>query len=115
MASDAQAVERWLALIGGAGRIRARKMFGEYAVYCEDKVVGLICDNALFIRYTSEAEALCGPLLLETPYEGAKPHIRVDGMDTGLLTALVRRTAQAAPAPRQKRKNRRDTWPLQIR
>lgn len=24
-----------------------RKMFGEYALYCEGKVVGLVCDNSL--------------------------------------------------------------------
>ena len=29
--------------------ISARKMFGEYAFYCDGKVVGLICDDILYI------------------------------------------------------------------
>ena len=28
-----------------AGNISYRKMFGEYAIYCDGKVLGLICDN----------------------------------------------------------------------
>ena len=117
MASDIQTVERYLALIRGAGEVWARKMFGEYAVYCDGKVVGLICDNALFIKYTSGAETLCGPLQLAPPYEGTKPHIRVaPGMDAAMLTALVRHTAQVLPAPKKKRKKaQREKWPLQTR
>ena len=32
----------------GAGEVAARKMFGEYGLYCDGKVIGLICDNQLF-------------------------------------------------------------------
>lgn len=42
MASDLEFVEYVCDRIGGAARIAARKMFGEYAVYCEGKVVALI-------------------------------------------------------------------------
>ena len=37
--------------------IRARKMFGEYALYCGDKVVALVCDDQLFVKITEPGKA----------------------------------------------------------
>lgn len=117
MASDAQVVERYVAMLGGAGQVWARKMFGEYAVYCDGKVVGLVCDNTLFLKYTERAEPLCGPVVLAPPYEGARPHILVTPQMQGpLLVELVRQTAQVVPAPQKRRKRAgREKWPLQTR
>ena len=42
----------------GAGEVAARKMFGEYGLYCDGKVIGLICDNQLFIKRTEAGAAL---------------------------------------------------------
>ena len=39
-----------------AGSITYKKMFGEYAVYCDGKVLGLICDNQVYIKPTSAAD-----------------------------------------------------------
>lgn len=36
-------------------RISYRKMFGEYALYLDGKVVALACDNSLFIKPTRAA------------------------------------------------------------
>jgi DNA transformation protein and related proteins len=49
MASDAKFVEYVCDRIDGAGQISFRKMFGEYAIYCDAKVVALVCDNQLFV------------------------------------------------------------------
>ena len=35
-----------------------RKMFGEYALYFDDKVVGLICDNTLFLKITKGGQEI---------------------------------------------------------
>lgn len=32
--------------------ITTRRMFGEYALYTSGKVVGLVCDDVLFIKIT---------------------------------------------------------------
>ena len=32
--------------------VRARKMFGEYALYLDEKVVALVCDDQLFLKPT---------------------------------------------------------------
>jgi hypothetical protein len=34
----------------GIQSIKYRKMFGEYAIYVDTKVVALVCDNTLFIK-----------------------------------------------------------------
>jgi hypothetical protein len=52
MASDLGFVEYVCDQMRDAGRVRFRKMFGEFAVYCDDKVVALVCDDQLFVKPT---------------------------------------------------------------
>jgi DNA transformation protein len=84
--------------------IRAQKMFGEYALYYDEKVVGLVCDDQLFIKITPAGKALVGDEFEEgEPYPGAKPALRVgpDHLeDHERLSALVRVTADALPTSR---------------
>jgi hypothetical protein len=44
MASDLGFVEYVSDRLRDAGRVRSRKMFGESAIYCDVKVVGLVCE-----------------------------------------------------------------------
>lgn len=46
MASDASFVEFVVGQARAAGRVESRKMLGEHAVYCDGKVVMLVCDTA---------------------------------------------------------------------
>lgn len=41
MATQESTVKYIVAQVTNAGRIRSRKMFGEYALYCDDKVVAI--------------------------------------------------------------------------
>jgi len=45
-------------------------MFGEAAVYLEDKVVGLICDNQVFIKPTEQGRAKIGVPVESPPFPG---------------------------------------------
>ena len=91
----------------GVPAVSARKMFGEYAVYCGDKVVALVCDDQLFVKITEPGKALVGKRYAEgTAYPGAKPSILVsahDLEDDERLSELIRATAAALPAPRPKK------------
>ena len=60
MASDPNFVEYVCYQIGRAGAITHRRMFGEYAVYYDGKVVALVCDNQFFIKPTNAARAFMG-------------------------------------------------------
>ena len=53
---------------------RVRAMFGEYALYYDNVVVGLVCDNTLFIKITDGIKCLLGEEMETAPaYPGAKP------------------------------------------
>lgn len=105
MASDLAFIEYACDQLGGAGRITYRKMFGEAAVYCEGKVVALICDNQLFVKPTQAGRAHIGKPVEAPPYPGAKPHFLIDaGLDDrDWLTGLIRSTYAELPAPKPKK------------
>jgi len=89
----------------GAGDISSKRMFGEAAVYLRDKVVGLVCDNQLFIKSTSPGRATLGAPIEAPPYPGASNwFLMADLDDPEFLADLVRITADALPAPKIKAK-----------
>ena len=101
MASDIGFVEYVCEQIGGAGQGSHRRMFGEFAVYCDGKVVALVCDNQFFLKPTEAGKALLDQVKEAPPYPGAKPYYLIDALldDAEAAAALVRATAAALPAP----------------
>ena len=91
-----------------AGAITARKMFGEYAVYLDGKVIALVCDNQLFMKPTDAGRAFIGSPTEAPPYPGAKPHFLIDEQldDQEWLAELARLTADALPTPKPKKSKR---------
>lgn len=89
--------------------VRARKMFGEYALYFQDKVVALVCDDQVFLKITPSGRNLLGEGAPEGfPYPGAKPAFLLgsDSIDDSeALCRLVRSTAVDLPvtAPRKRK------------
>ena len=53
-------------------RCAARKMFGEYALYLDGKVVALVCDDQLFLKPTPGRWPCCPTARPAPPYPGAK-------------------------------------------
>lgn len=104
MASDISFVEYVIEQASGAGKITCKKMFGEYGIYCNDKIVGVICDNILYIKKTQAGAAVCPKLEECSPYDGAKPHFVFDDVDDKSLTRFIRATCDELPAPKPKKK-----------
>lgn len=104
MASDLDFVEFVCEQIRGAGQVSHRRMFGEFAVYCDGKVVGFVCDNQFFLKPTSVGKALLERVKEAPPYPGAKPYYLLDAQldEAELAAAIVRATADALPAPKLK-------------
>lgn len=109
MSSDTAFVEYVCDQISGAGRITYRKMFGEYAIYCEDRVVALVCDNQFFVKPTTGGRALIGTVTEGLPYPGAKPYFLIGDVldDREWVTQLVRVTAREVPPPKPKKPKRK--------
>ncbi len=92
--------------VADAGVIRSRKMFGEYALYCNDKVVALICDDKLFVKPTDAGKQFAKSLEEAPPYPGSKPFWLVEEdrwEDKEWLTELIRITAAELPVPKPKK------------
>lgn len=96
--------------IASAGAIRSRAMFGEYAIYCDEKVVALVCDDKLFVKPTIEGKDFAGPLEEAPPYPGSKPFLLIEEdrwEDQSWITELVRITAAALPVPKPKKSKKK--------
>jgi DNA transformation protein and related proteins len=108
MASDHAFVQHVCDQLRGVGDLSYRKMFGEYALYVGGKVVGLVCDNQLFLKPTDAGRALLGTPVEGPPYPGAKPHFVLDEHldNPELLTSLF--VATEAVLPRAKAKSNKD-------
>ncbi|MES3017992.1 MAG: TfoX/Sxy family protein [Bacteroidota bacterium] len=106
MASDQNFVDFVLEQIKSAGEITAKKMFGEYGLYADEKLFGLICDNKLFIKPTTSGRAFIGDVVEAPPYEGAKPIFLIEEKieDSDWLSELVRISVKELPAPKPKKK-----------
>ena len=58
----------------GAGEIAVKKMMGDYCIYCNGVLFGLICDNNLYIKQTDAGEAVLDEVVLRPPYPSARDH-----------------------------------------
>jgi DNA transformation protein len=79
-------------------------MFGEYGIYCDDKVVALVCDNQLFLKITEPGRDVVKEQVLGAPYPGAKDSFVIsqeDWDDATYLSQLARVTADALPMPKR--------------
>ena len=106
MASDRDFVDFVVEQMGDAGSISQRKMFGEYAIYCDGKVVALVCDNQLFVKPTENGRAYIEDVVEAAPYPGAKAHFLIESAfeDRQWLSGLIRVTGEELPVPAPKRR-----------
>ena len=103
MATDRRTVDYLVDQMATAGAVTARPMFGEYGVYCDGKMIGIIGDEQLFIKPTVGGRALASDAKEASPYPGAKRHLLIDAdrwEDREWLADLVRVTAVELPAPK---------------
>lgn len=105
MATQPETIEFLLDKLRNPVRFSVRKMFGEYALYVDGKVVGFVCDDLLYIKIlpaSRELEPLC-----ETgyPYPGAKLYYVVEEVQLSTIENLVDilfRLADTIPAKKAK-------------
>jgi TfoX/Sxy family transcriptional regulator of competence genes len=104
MATDASFLEYITETAHLAG-LTYRKMFGEYALYLDGKVVAFACDNSLFIKPSQAAARLAPGLPRRPPYPGAKDYPVADELldDPEALRRLIVETAVLMPPPKEKK------------
>lgn len=109
MATDKSFIEFIVDQMKQAGLISHKKMFGEYAVYCDGKVVALVCDNQLFVKPTQGGRAYIGDPVEAAPYPGAKPYFLIEEAfeDREWIGGLIRMTAEELPIPVPKKRRKK--------
>lgn len=106
MGSDINFIKFIVDQIADSGSIRYRKMFGEYAIYCNDKVVALICDDRLFVKPTQAGRSFISIVVEAPAYSGAKPSFLIEDQleDREWLSELIVLTEKELPEPKPKKK-----------
>lgn len=104
MNSDMDLVEFIVDQIEDAGEISYKKMFGEYAIYCDEKVVALVCDERLFVKPTEAGRAFIKDLIEAPPYPGAKRYFLIEDRieNREWMSDLIKMTAAELPMPKTK-------------
>ena len=83
-------------------------MFGEYGLYCDGKMVAMVCDDRLFVKPTTRGRALAIDTEEAPPYLSAKPCLLIAPErweDGEWLGELFRASAAELPFPKVRSKN----------
>ena len=106
MASDRSFVDFVIDQVKGNGEVTAKKMFGEYAIYADGKMFGLVCNNKLFVKPTDAGRSYIGHPTEAPPYEGAKDSFLIEDKveDSAWLSELVKVSLLELPKPKKKKK-----------
>ena len=110
MATSAQTIEYVEDQLAGLD-VRTARMFGEYCVYVDGKVVAFVCDDTLFIKPSPVDPALLVGTEPGHPYPGSKEYHSVPGdllENADWVREAIQATADALPAPTQKKNNRKE-------
>jgi DNA transformation protein len=103
VASSRSVIDHLLTQLGREAT--ARPMFGEYGIYLNGTLIGLVCDDRFFLKPTDAGSQVIGEHERDSPYPGAKPAIIVPEdlwEERALLKRLVVTTANAlADAPKR--------------
>ncbi len=107
MSSSADFVQYVIDQCSGAGEVMAKKMFGEYGLYCNGTFFGVVCDDKLYVKVTEGGRKVMPDAELRPAYEGARPSILVANPDDcAAVVALVRATCAELEAKTSKKRPR---------
>ena len=90
--------------IKDAGTVRARKMFGDWMIYVDEKPVIIACDNVCFIKMLPAVHDLMADALTAHPYDGAKLHYILDIEHRDKAVEVVRALRPAISCPKKREK-----------
>ena len=108
MASDLKTVAFIADLLGLGARLTYKRMFGEYALYLDTKVVAFVCDNKLFLKPTEAGRKLLGSPTEAPAYPGSKDYFLLEEEleDPERLRQALEFTQAALPLPKPKQQGK---------
>lgn len=104
MACSKEFIDFVCSQLDGAGAIRARKMFGDYCIYVDEKPVILACDDIVYIKKHPAIEEMMTDAEVGFPYDGAKEHYILDVEHRDSALPIIRALLPHIPLPKPKKK-----------
>jgi DNA transformation protein len=86
--------------------VSSRKMFGEYTLYFDNKVVAFICDDQLFMKITEISNNFLDSSYEAPAYPGSKPYLNVPEErweHREWMRDFIQQTANVLPIPKPKK------------
>lgn len=85
-------------------------MFGEYALYCNSKVVAFVCDDQLYVKPTEAGRKFLKKVEEKPAYPGSKMYFWISGDlwdDADWLSQLISTTEKDLPFPKPKKEKKK--------
>ena len=107
MASSREFVQFVCDQLAGAGEITCKRMFGEYGLYCGGKFFATVEDDRLCVKITDAGRAVMPEAEVIEPHPGSHM-LYIEALeDRDRLAELVRRTCEALPAPKPRKRTKK--------
>lgn len=109
MATANETVEFILGKLRHPDRFLARRMFGEFGLYADGKMVAVVCNDRLYVKVapaSAELEAMCEK---GEPYPRAKLHYLVEESHLSTIPNLPAILLGMAEATPEKKTGRRES------
>ena len=90
--------------IEGVGVIRAKKMFGDWLIYIDEKPIILACDNICYVKKLPEIADLMSDASTGLPYDGAKEHYILDIEHRSEAIKVIQTLLPLIPYPKKRKK-----------
>ena len=105
MSTQKETVEFILEKLGEPERFAVRAMFGEYALYADSKVVGLVCNDQLYVKILPQSVELEDICEKDEAYPGSKKFYVVEEVQLSHiknLSKILLNIAKVLPAKKKK-------------
>ena len=84
--------------------VRAKKMFGDWMIYVDEKPIVIACDNICFVKMLPAVRDIMADALTGYPYDGAKPHYILDIEHREKAVEVIRALLPVIPYPKKREK-----------
>lgn len=91
-------------VLSDIGDVRAKKMFGDWMIYVDEKPVVLACDDMAYVKKLPEITDLMEEAECGVPYEGAREHYILEMEQQSHVRDVVQKLVEVIPTLKKKRK-----------
>lgn len=104
MACSEEFIDFVYSQIKDTGTVRAKKMFGDWMIYVDEKPIVIACDNICFVKMLPAVCDIMADALTGYPYDGAKPHYILDIEHREKAVEVIRALLPVIPYPKKREK-----------